>query len=68
MKKCDAPPAPIETTALELPDWSGLRDSSKLVRPEVAFALSEEYAARFKKAAGNRRSRRREKCLVEFVL
>jgi len=66
MKKSDksAPRA----QGLELPDWSGMDDSSARVGPDTAFQLCEKYPEWFAEAVARWRMQRPEKCLVEFTL
>ena len=53
---------------MELPDWSGMDDSSTRVGPDAAFQLCENYPEWFAGAAAQWRMQRPEKCLVEFTL
>ncbi len=68
MKKLNEPVARVESAELELPDWSGMDDSSARVSPDAAFQLCEQYAAWFPEAARKWQAQRPEKCLVEFTL
>ena len=45
-----------------------MRDSAKLVSPEAAFALAEEYSALFRQAVATPAARSEDRCEVEFVL
>ena len=57
-----------EPPELDLPDWSGMDDSTTRVQPAAAFQWCEEYPASFPDLAERWRAQRSEKCLVEFVL
>ena len=50
---------------LELPDWSGMDDSSSRLTKEEALRLSQEYAA---SGAGLHRRRKRGEAVMEFKL
>ena len=52
---------------LELPDFSGMRDTSACVSADTAYRLCEEYAATFHVSVSNYREQNRRKCEVEFV-
>jgi hypothetical protein len=47
MKKSDEPASGAEGMELELPDWSGMDDSSARVGPDAAFQLCEKYQSGF---------------------
>ena len=64
MKK-SAASAPKTEGELELPDWSGMNDSSRRLSKEAALRLSEEYVMSGA-AARNRRKELDE--YVEFIL
>ena len=68
MKKSGAPVRDAEASELELPDWSGMDDSSARVTADAAFQLCERYRSWFPELAGQTARGREEKCLVEFVL
>ena len=68
MKKSNAPPAQIETVDLELPDWTGMGDSSQRISREAAFELCEQYARQFPEARRQHLLLGRNKCIVPFVL
>ncbi|GEM_PF-7114892 len=53
---------------LELPDFSGMRDTSACVSADAAYKLCEEYAAIFHVPVRNYREQNRHRCEVEFVL
>jgi hypothetical protein len=57
-----------EDTELDLPDWSGMDDTSPRISPEAAFVLCEQYGPWRSELAEKWRSQRPEKCIVEFVL
>lgn len=57
-----------EPPELDLPDWSGMDDSTARIQPEAAFQLCEEYPAWFPGSVERWRVQRSEKCIVEFVL
>jgi hypothetical protein len=68
MKKSEEPAGVTEPLELELPDWSGMDDSSARITPEAAFRLCESYPLLASKARCRREDWRSEKCGVEFVL
>jgi hypothetical protein len=72
MKKCDESAAKTERKPvdldLELPDFTGMGDTSVFTSAEAAFQFSEEYVALFPVAVKNYRDQARIKCEVEFVL
>ena len=68
MKKSNELVKTTELTADELPDWSGMRETSARGTPEGAYKLCEEYLALFPVAVQNYRKQARLKCEVEFVL
>ena len=67
MKKSEEPAAASSHRDLELPDWSGMDDSSPRITPEAAFRLCEQYPLLFGKGSSNRRDQH-EKTEVEFRL
>ena len=68
MKKSDESAPRSDGVELELPDWSGMDESSARVDPDAAFLLCEQYPVWFDEAAARWRIQRPEKCLVEFTL
>jgi hypothetical protein len=60
--------ARLGTAALELPNWSGMDDSSNRVSRETALELCEQYSLWFATAHPKRNRQRAEKCVVEFTL
>jgi hypothetical protein len=66
MKKSDVPAHSDALGDLDLPDWSGMEDSSARVTAETAFQLSEQYRAAFVDTATN--GERPAKITVEFTL
>lgn len=64
MKRFGAP-AQKPKDELELPDWSGMDDSSRRVSTDTALRLCEEYVV--SGTAANKRPRERE-YVVEFTL
>lgn len=66
-RKCVKPVSVPENIDFELPDWSGMEDSSSRISAEAAFRLCEELVV-FAARAGAQTDDRPEKCLVEFVL
>lgn len=68
MKNCNESLNHNEPPELDLPDWSGMDDSTTRVQPESAFRLSEEYRRAFPDLPEQWRVQRPDKCLVEFVL
>jgi hypothetical protein len=72
MKKCDESAAKTERKPvdldLELPDFTGMRDTSVFTSAEAAYRFSEEYLAMFPVAVENYRKQAKIKCEVEFVL
>jgi hypothetical protein len=68
MKKSNASAAKADPLDLELPDWSGMDDSSQRVSPDAAFQLCERYPAWFPEQVNRGRAQRPEKCVVEFTL
>jgi hypothetical protein len=68
MKKSDAPPPKADPTTLELPDWSGMDDSSVRITPEAALRLTELYPRLAASASGGKGLERSQPCPVEFVL
>lgn len=68
MKKSGESAAKVESGELELPDWSGMDDSSARISPDAAFQLCEQYPQWFGKLSDKWKSQRAEKCVVEFAL
>jgi len=68
MKRSDESAPRSDGVELELPDWSGMDESSARVDPDAAFLLCEQYPVWFDEAAARWRIQRPEKCLVEFTL
>jgi hypothetical protein len=66
IKRSEKPAERLDSKDLDLPDWSGMDDSSSRISPEAAFRLSEEYRQWLPEWADDRL--RPEKCIVEFVL
>ncbi len=67
-KRSDGPSGQTSNLALELPDWSGMQDSTVRITAAAALRLCEEYPRLFPKAALQHAQNRPEKCVVEFVL
>ncbi len=68
MKKSDEHALDSGAGDLELPDWSGMDDSTARVTVEAAFAYCEQYPQWFPEWTRQARAQRPPKCLVEFVL
>ena len=68
MRKSDASANKGSPVELELPDWTGMDDSSARVGPEQAFRLWAEYRTWFPQLVEGWQSQRPEKCVAEFVL
>ncbi len=66
MKKSDERAAKV--IDFELPDWSGMDDSTARVTPEMAFAYCEQYPRWFPELFQMALAQRPPKCEVEFVL
>jgi hypothetical protein len=62
----EAPTADLSD--LDLPDWSGMDDSTQRVSPETAFKLCEQYPVLFPEQVKYRLLHPPEKCTVEFAL
>jgi hypothetical protein len=67
-KKSKEPAAPGDRIDLELPDWSGMDDSSVRITPHAAFRLCEHYPLLLRKNRADVLGNRSEPCIVEFVL
>jgi hypothetical protein len=67
IRRSKRPAARSRHVDLDLPDWSGMDDSSKRVTVEAAFELCEQYASWFPLSPAQSHLRRRGKCLVEFT-
>jgi hypothetical protein len=57
-----------DSSDLDLPDWSGMTESTSRMSVEAAIELSEQYMKMFPEACRRRRRQPPEKCTVEFVL
>ena len=53
---------------LDLPDWSGMDDTSTRVTPEAAFRLCENYPALASGRGQEMGDDTQERVVVEFVL
>lgn len=67
IKRSKTPAAPADID-LELPDWSGMDDTSVRITPEAAFGLCEHYPIVARQARPGSQNDRPPKCTVEFVL
>ena len=67
-KKSKEPAGRGDRIDLELPDWSGMDDSSVRISPEAAFQLCEQYPLLLRKNRAHVLDNRSEPCMVEFVL
>ncbi len=68
MKKSAGQAPEIKVVDLDLPDWSGMDDSTARVTPEMAFAYCEQYPRWFPELFQIALAQRPPKCEVEFVL
>ena len=68
IKRLKTPAAPADNLDLELPDWSGMDDTSVRITPEAAFRLCEHYPLLARQARPASQNDRPPKCTVEFVL
>lgn len=68
MKKSETLAGPVDSLDLELPDWSGMDNSSARISPEAAFRLCEHYPSMLAGARPERPRDDAEMCSVEFVL
>ncbi len=66
MKKSDERAAKV--IDFELPDWSGMDDSTARITPEMAFAYCEQYPRWVPELFQIALAQRPPKCEVEFVL
>jgi hypothetical protein len=68
MRKSEGPAHQAEDLELDLPDWSGMDDSSARVTPEAAFQLCELYPQLLASARKSKPEPRPKESLPEFVL
>jgi len=68
MKRSETPARPADTLDLELPDWSGMDDTSARISPEAAFRMCEHYPSMLRNTRPERPEDNAEKCDMEFVL
>ena len=68
MRKSAEPAPKTDPKDLELPDWSGMDESSTRISPEAALLLCEIYPQLAASALGGRPVERSQPCPVEFVL
>jgi hypothetical protein len=68
MKKFDDSLPETDPAQLDLPDWSGMDESTARISSDAAFQLCHQYFRWFPDLAKQSQSTRPEKCLVEFVL
>jgi hypothetical protein len=68
MKKSKKSAARTEAAELQLPDWSGMDDSSGRISVDAAFRFCEEYRILFPQLADPKTVFERRKCDAEFVL
>ncbi len=70
MKESEEPAQPVESLDLDLdlPDWSGMDDSSARITPEAAFRLCELYPQLLAHARKGKPEPRPKESLPEFVL
>ncbi len=68
MKKSEELAQPAESLELDLPDWSGMDDSSARITPEAAFRLCELYPQLLAHARKGKPEPRPKESLPEFVL
>lgn len=61
-------PAKNSALDLEFPDWSGMKDTGRMVAPATALRLVEVYYRWFPGKRDLLERRWAEKCEVEFVL
>ena len=53
---------------MDLPDWTGMDDTSVRITPEAALKLCESYPQWLDAVGMGKAGERPEKCTVEFVL
>jgi hypothetical protein len=68
MKKSKKSAEVADSLDFELPDWSGMDDTSVRISPEAAFRLCEHYPSMLRRVSRERPVDRAEMCSVEFVL
>lgn len=68
MRELEGPARPAESLELDLPDWSGMDDSSARITPEAAFRLCELYPQLLANARKGNPEPRPRVSLPEFVL
>lgn len=68
MKESAEPASKTDLKELELPDWSGMDESSTRISTEAALRLCEAYPQLAASALGARPMERFQPCPVEFVL
>lgn len=68
MKKSAKPAPEVKAPDFELPDWSGMDDSTARVTPEMAFYYCEQFPRWFPELFQMALAQRPPKCEVEFVL
>lgn len=68
MKKSAEPASKTDLNDLELPDWSGMDESSTRISKEAALRLCEAYPQLAASAFGSKPMERPQPCPVEFVL
>jgi hypothetical protein len=68
MKESEELARPTESLDLDLPDWSGMDDSSARITPEAAFRLCELYPRLVACARKDNPEPRPKESLPEFVL
>ena len=68
MKKSAEPASKTDLNDLELPDWSGMDESSNRISTEAALRLSEVYPQLAASGLGAKPMERFQPCPVEFVL